>query len=191
MEKLIPSIIGIIIATIAYGYWDANSEKRVNNADLRARVINPWGLYFDSQADYQPMDNGQLFIQVSWSQPSNDKRVSTIRVKGNVMDGTQLVASVDAPCQRAGSTWLATGKWSFNGQTSTDLVCFIKIDKILKSKLGNDPIRWDESNVDIADMNISYSADVGAVNKPMRYVTWLNEQAAKVYETMSAPFKRE
>ncbi|WEJ14228.1 hypothetical protein N0Q91_11575 [Sinorhizobium sp. K101] len=190
MEKFSSWLIGIVTAAIAYGYWDANAETRADG-DLRAQITTPWGLYFDSHADYLPIDNGQLFVEVKWRQPDNRKRISSIRVKGRVLDGAELVAMVDSPCQRAGSTWLGDAKWSFEGQTSTDLVCFIKIDKILTPTAPDGLVRMDEANARIANMRIDYTADVKAVNKPMRYVIWLNEHASKVYEAVSAPFERE
>ncbi|WP_457586658.1 hypothetical protein [Ensifer canadensis] len=183
-------LIGIIIAGIGFGYWDANAEKKVS-VDLSARVATLWGLYYDSMEYYGQLENGQLFVQLNWSQPSDKKRVSSIRIKGNIQDGNQPITSFDEPCQRGGSSWLGDAKWSYNGNVSTDLVCFVMIDKVLKPTTPGGLVTMDEAKARIANMRVTYSAEIWAVNIPMRYITWVNEQASRLSELVSTPFKRQ
>lgn len=186
-----------LMAVLVYGYIDAYSERPVTT-DVRASVANAWDLYYDSMPAFSPMDNGQLFVQVTWSQPSSDMRVSSIRVRGTIVSGDQNLVSFDEPCQRAGSDWLADARWSFNGNVSNDLVCFAKVDLVLESRAPDRLVRWDEAKELIADMRVTFTAEVKAANKPMRYVTWINEQATRIQEQSfkirdfaMAPFQRQ
>lgn len=189
LDKILVYCLAIVLAAVVWGFWDANREFR-SQTQIGASVVNAWSLFYDTNSDFQPLDNGQVFLRVKWAQPSPDQRVSAIHIKGNVTDGTQLVAVVNAPCRRAGSTWLAKDEWSFNGQINKDLICFLKIDKVLKSPTGDDPIRMSEADAGVANMKISYTADVLAVRKPMRYVSWLTEKSSQIYEIITSPFRR-
>lgn len=194
MGKLITYAFGIACAVLVYGYWDASRQTSADGK-LRAKVANAWELYADSFEAYSPMENGQLFIRVAWEQPDEIRRISSIRIEASVLDGGKTVETVDAPCERAGSDWLGDGKWTLHGSVSTDLVCFVKLDKILAPKTSGGFVNWDEANAGIANMTVQYTATVKAVNKPMRFVASINETASSLYsavgEAVLAPFQRQ
>jgi hypothetical protein len=127
---------------------------------------------------------------VSWDQPNERSRISSIYVKGVVKNGAEDFASFDAPCKRAGSAWLGDASWKFGTFTITDLVCYVKLDGSLKPTTPDGKIQWPEADAQIANMRVQYTAKIKSVNKPMRYVTWINEQVAAVKEAISAPFQR-
>lgn len=194
MDKLFSFLFLGAAAVVAYGYYDANRQTNADG-DLRAGVTTPWGLYFDSHEAYSPMENGQLFLKVIWQQPDEARRISSIHVKGSVVDGETTVESFDAPCERAGSPWLGAGRWTWQGSVSTDRICFVKLKKILAPTTGDSLVKMGEADARLANMRVNYTATVKAVNKPMRFVSWINETAASAYQyvsqAISAPFQRQ
>lgn len=185
-------VLGIVFAltviVILVGYADAYNERQVNTT-VYASVIHPWSLYNDTFPDFMPFENGQLFVQVHWAQPSPDTRVSSIRIKGVVEENGQRLSTFDGPCRRAGSTWLAKAHWSFGTLTNTDLTCFIKLDMIVRMPEGKEP-NYDEAKELIANMKVRYSAEIKAANAPMRYVTWINQIVRNVWAFVRQPFQR-
>ncbi|MFK4255704.1 hypothetical protein [Agrobacterium tumefaciens] len=194
MGKLFSLLFFGVFAVLAYGYYDANRQTPADG-NLRVSVTTPWGLYFDSHEAYSPMENGQLFLKVTWQQPDKDRRISSIHVKGTVVDGETTVESFDAPCERAGSSWLGAGKWTWQGGVSTDRVCFVRLKKILAPTTVDGLVKMDEADARIANMRVNYTGTVKAVNKPVRFVSWINETAASSYQSVSnaisAPFQRQ
>lgn len=193
MGRLLSYIFGIACAVMVYGYWDATRQTSADGK-LRAGVVTAWHLYPDTHEAYGQMENGQLFIQVTWQQPDDVRRISSVHVRGTILDGEETVETVDAPCERAGSEWLA-GKWAWQGNVSTDLVCFIKLNKILAPTSPGEIVNWDEAKARVANMTFKYTATVMAVNRPMRFVAWINENSSAAYQSVSqaiaAPFERE
>lgn len=194
MDKLFSLLFLGACAVLAYGYYDANRQTSANG-NLRASVTTAWGLYFDSHEAYSPVENGQLFLKVTWQQPGEDRRISSIRVKGTVVDGETIVETFDAPCERAGSSWLGAGKWTWQGSVSTDRVCFVRLKTILAPTTVDGLVKMDEANTRIANMRVNYAETAKAVNKPMRFVSWINETAASSYQSVSQaisiPFQRQ
>jgi hypothetical protein len=194
MGRLITYIFGIACAILVYGYWDATRQTSADGK-LRAKVATAWEMYFDSYETYGQIENGQLFLKVTWEQPDEMRRISSIHVRGTILDGDETVETVDAPCERAGSDWLGDGKWTLHGNVNTDLVCFIKLDKVLAPTSSAGLVNMDDASAGIANMTVKYTATVKAVNKPMRFVAWINEKASNSYEAVKgailAPFQRE
>ncbi|ACE89842.1 hypothetical protein RHECIAT_CH0000855 [Rhizobium etli CIAT 652] len=189
MRELSGLLLVVVMGGVAYGYWDAYAEKPID-VPVTARVVTPWSVYFDSA--WLGEDNGQIYLKVFWEQPKDpSRRVSSIRVSGDVLDNGQNVTSFSAPCQRAHSTWLADAKWTYQGMESTDLLCFVKLDYINKPDTPDKSLNMDTAEAKIANMRLSYTADVKAVRRPMRYVTWINEQAVKIRDALTAPFQRQ
>lgn len=183
------ALLLIVVCGLGYGYWDAYVERAIE-VPVIARVVTPWEMYFDS-ADLGA-DNGQIYIKVFWEQPKDPSlRVSSIRVRGHVLDSGQKIASFNAPCQRVHSTWLADAKWIYQGSPNTDLLCFVKVDYINKPDTPGQLLNMDTAEAKIANMRLSYTAEVKAVSRPMRYVTWINEQVLSIRDSLAAPFQRQ
>ncbi|MGO7398511.1 hypothetical protein [Rhizobium ruizarguesonis] len=179
----------MVVGGVAYGYWEAYAERRID-VPVTARVITPWNMYFDSAELGE--DNGQIYVQVFWEQPNDPSlRVSSIRIRGDVLDNGQKITSFGMPCKRAGSTWLANARWTYQGNENTALLCFAKLDYINKPDTPDKPLNMDTAQKKIANMRLSYTADVKAVRRPMRYVTWIDEQTVKIRDALTAPFQRQ
>ncbi|MGO7822890.1 hypothetical protein ELH80_33620 [Rhizobium ruizarguesonis] len=179
----------MVVGGVAYGYWDAYVGRPVY-VPVTARVITPWNMYFDSAVPDE--DNGQIYAEVFWEQPKDPSlRVSSIRIRGDVLDNGQKITSFDMPCKRAGSTWLADAKWTYQGNENTALLCFAKLDYMSKPDTSDKALNMDTAEAKIANMRLSYTADVNAVSRPMRYVTWINEQAVNIQDALAAPFQRQ
>jgi hypothetical protein len=187
-------LVVFAIAVVAYGYWDAYHEEEVD-VSVMGSVATAWDLQSDSWDGFQPVGNETMFVQLTWSQPdSGQQRVSKIFARGDVLNGDTKVATFNAPCNRMGSTWLGDASWTIDGYTNTNLMCFIKLDAVLKPTSGHIVV-WDDAKAQIANMSVSFSVKVQAVNKPLRYVTWINETLAGLTKSFSeivtAPFQRQ
>ncbi|MBB2835857.1 UNVERIFIED_ORG: hypothetical protein GGD51_006043 [Rhizobium esperanzae] len=189
MRGLFGLLLVVVVGGVAYGYWDAYAEKPID-VPVTARVITPWGVYFDSA--WLNDDHGQIYLKVFWQKPEDpSRRVSSIRVSGDVLDNGQKVTSFNAPCERAHSTWLAEAKWMYEGRPNSDLLCFVKVDYISKPDTPGQLLNMDTAEAKIANMRLNFAADVSAVGRPMRYVTWINEQVVRIRDSMAAPFERQ
>lgn len=181
-----------VAALIGYGYYDAYSPKNVYPR-IKAKIITPWGLYYDSIEDFGPINNGDLFIAIYWDQPNDTQMVSGIYVDANVFNGTELHDNIKAPCKRGGSTWLAFKSFK-NG--NSDRICFVKINKPLPDDNSGD-LDMNMARDRAANLKLEFGTNVMAVNKPFQYITWINNGLLKSKETfksvldlINSPFQR-
>jgi hypothetical protein len=192
MRALFVFLLLLLIGGIGYGYIDAYVGRQIDAVDAKvtAKVTTAWDMVGEARPGGSD-DNEQLYAVVFWEQPAIDKRVSSIRIWGDVVNGDKKVTSFDAPCERNGSTWLGDAKWTYgDGFTSALRYCYIALDYKLPRDDPNQPVVWEDAAGKIANMHLKFSGEVKAVNKPMRYVTWINERLVAMRDSLKAPFQR-
>lgn len=180
--RLLVLIAVLPLLIIGYGYLDAYYPTKIaEDVDIRAMVVTPMGLYIDTQPAMLPYEPGQLFARVTWKGPLRDrKRLASMRVWGDLTEGEgeDVVAKFDGPCMRGDSDWLADPKWE-KSEFPQAYVCWVKLPKVLEMGLDNDGrLQFDQADARAANMRLRFYATPYAVNRPMRFVTWINEKAA-------------
>ncbi|QIG75587.1 hypothetical protein EVC20_016 [Rhizobium phage RHph_Y2_17_1] len=194
MEKFFFFVCMAIGGSLLWGYLDAFETHLVSKPSITASVIYDGWIFYDTMDDMQPYSQDQLFLEVHWRQPA-DMKIASIHLAGKVTDKGTEVSSFDAPCKRAGTTWLADTDRFLNAMSHLpDLVCFIKLDGFMpRDYVGSEDVIAESTAKlrRLKEMTISYSTvDVRAARPPLRYVSWINEKVAQVTKWVQYPFER-
>lgn len=206
MEDGIGALIVLLpIAVVGYGFWDAYDLKKVDPQAVEMRLLPvDWGgLFFDSMHPYSDtMDDGNVFIKVTWQQPA-DGIVRKVRVGGEALLNGKSIGRFEKDCQRGGETRLGNNKVVVNALSTVvnnDPVCFIRLDQSLPNEKNVQGRAIDQVErervralVDQVKLRDTW-ATVRMTNRPMRFVTWIEEKAGSLKDTVmnavTAPFAR-
>lgn len=198
MRNLVFVVIWLVGAAVAYGYFDANNvHSSKERLEVSMQVVDAQNLYFDTMDYLNAADRDALhaFIKVSWTKPQNEI-VSSIFVSGTVKDGKTGLESFSGYCARGSSTNLRPGVWVMEGRIpNDDPVCFLKLKMNFPVKHlanGEADMDWVIATRDqINQLAIDNpQSDVKVVNKPLRYVVWMEVKRHQVWDWLSYPFTR-
>lgn len=192
MRNFLFALMLVAVSLLGYGYYDAYSPQKVES-NISGRIVSAFQIPMDVLLDYDPVKNSDLFIKLTWTQPSDVYLVSGIEVYAKIYNGSEMIDKIKAPCMRVGSKWLAR---EFFANGDVDLECFVKINKQLPGYEGVRPT-YDVAKNEAAKLKLEYWVKVEGVNRPLRYIAWINNALSKVYGSLTAfvdflksPFQR-
>lgn len=190
----------VVIGAVGYGFYDARHEiELTKEVDVDVEPVSADRVYYDTMQylNLAERDNIGVYLKVTWAQPINF-RVKSIHIDGQLNNGKTGLESFSGYCARGSSTDLSIGNYTHSmagTEANNDPVCFIR----LKSQWPTPKLANGEADMpkvlslrDYAEnLQVNYVRyEVKGVNKPMRYVVWIEQKANEFVEWVSSPFKR-
>ncbi|NEH44743.1 hypothetical protein GR215_23130 [Rhizobium leguminosarum] len=175
------------IAFVATGFFEAFSLKKVDGSE-RASLITPGWINYDTYDLVKPFDPDQLFLRVTWANPTG-ATVREITVEGEVSKDGKSVESFKEPCTRRGSKTLPTGT---EEPTIADaFVCYAKLKTLLEPRTPEDLASHPFSDPRMNSVSFKFWTTTRGSTKPRRYVTWTINAFNNTIESIKYPFERE